>query len=60
MSRYIDSDKLIDEILKQINTLATIHNEDCAGCEFNDIRHARCSYPGKWCVLYVRYRKDSE
>lgn len=40
--------------------LAKYGNEDCAGCEFNDIRHARCTYPGKWCVLYVRYRKDSE
>lgn len=40
--------------------LAKYGYEDCAGCEFNDIRHARCTYPGKWCVIYVRYRKDSE
>lgn len=40
--------------------LAKYGNEDCAGCEFNDIRHARCTHPGKWCVRYVRYCKDSE
>lgn len=28
--------------------------DDCAGCEFNIISQARCTFPGRYCVEYLR------
>lgn len=35
--------------------LAKYGREDCAGCEYNIITKARCTFPGRYCARYLRY-----
>lgn len=35
--------------------LAKYGQEDCAGCEYNIIAKARCTYPGKYCARFVNW-----